>query len=235
MGINPFDEPNVTESKDNTKRALDIFREEGSLPEPDTLATSGPINLAGDAPMRLTTGDADEMDVVLRRHLARCRRGGYFGIHAYIAETPERTASLRGIQQLLRDRTSRAVTLGYGPRFLHSTGQLHKGGAPIGCFIQLVTDYNPEDDVPIPGSAESFAILISAQAAGDFASLESHDLPVITINQSADVDAGLATLRHVLEDALDQPLRASEAATAEGASAAEADATAADATAGSTN
>ncbi len=216
MGINPFDEPNVTESKDNTKRALDIFREEGSLPEPETLATTGPLNLAGDAPMRLTTGETDEMDVVLRRHLARCRRDGYFGIHAYIAETPERTAALRGIQQLLRDRTARAVTLGYGPRFLHSTGQLHKGGAPIGCFIQLVTDYNPEDDVPIPGSAESFAILIAAQAAGDFASLESHDLPVITINLSADADAGLAALRDVLDDALDQPLRASEAATADG-------------------
>ena len=214
MGINPFDEPNVTESKDNTKRVLEIFREEASLPEPEVLATSGPLSLAGDAPMRLTTADTDEMDVVLRRHLARCRRDGYFGIHAYVAETPERTAALRGIQQLLRDRTSRAVTLGYGPRFLHSTGQLHKGGPPIGCFIQLVTDYTPEDDVPIPGSAESFAVLIAAQAAGDFASLESHDLPVITINLSADVDGGLASLRQLLEAALDEPLRASEAATA---------------------
>ena len=88
MGINPFDEPNVTESKDNTKRVLDIFREVGSLPEPETLATSGPLSLAGDAPMRLTTGTTDEMDVVLRRHLARCRRDGYFGIQAYVAETP---------------------------------------------------------------------------------------------------------------------------------------------------
>ena len=122
------------------------------------------------------------------------------------------------------------MTLGYGPRYLHSTGQLHKGGAPIGCFIQLVTDYSPEDDVPIPGSPESFAVLIAAQAAGDFASLETHDLPVITINLSTDVDAGLEALRQLLEDALDQPLRASEAATAEGADAAIGDATAADAT-----
>ena len=80
------------------------------------------------------------------------------------------------------------MTIGYGPRFLHSTGQLHKGGAPVGCFLQLVTDYSPEDDVQIPGQNESFATLVAAQAAGDFISLESHDLPVATVNLSADRD-----------------------------------------------
>jgi len=206
MGINPFDEPNVTESKDNTRRVLEVFRETGALPAGEVLATDGTLSLAGDAPMRLTTASSDDMATVLRRHLARCRPGGYIGIHAYQAQTPERDAALRGISQLLRDRTTRAVTLDYGPRFLHSTGQLHKGGAPIGCFIQLTNDYVPDDDVPIPGSQESFAVLIAAQAAGDFISLESHDLPVININLSADPDGGLAALRAVLESALAEPL-----------------------------
>ncbi|MGI8927863.1 MAG: glucose-6-phosphate isomerase [Candidatus Limnocylindrales bacterium] len=208
LGINPFDEPNVTESKDNTNRVLETFRETGALPAAEVLATSGPLSLAGDAPMRLTTSENDDMVKVLRRHLARARGGGYVGIHAYLSQTPERDAALRGIAQLVRDRTTRAVTLGYGPRFLHSTGQLHKGGAPIGCFIQLTDDYGPDEDVPISGSTETFAGLIAAQAAGDFMSLESHDLPVINVNLSIDPDAGLVALREVLEAALDEPLAA---------------------------
>ena len=84
-----------------------------------------------------------------------------------IAHAVDTDAALLGIQQLIRDRTKRAVTTGYGPRFLHSTGQLHKGGAPIGCFIQLTADYTADDDVEIPGWSETFAALIGAQAAGD--------------------------------------------------------------------
>jgi hypothetical protein len=206
LGINPFDEPNVTESKNNTHRVLETFRETGVVPAAETLASEEPLSLAGDAPLRLTAASSDDMATELRRHLARCRPGGYFGIHAYLSQTAERDTALGDIRRLLRDRTARAVTLGYGPRFLHSTGQLHKGGPATGCFIQLEMDYLPQEDVAIPGSRETFAVLIAAQAAGDFISLESHDLPVITINLSADPDAGLAALREVLESALAEPL-----------------------------
>jgi glucose-6-phosphate isomerase len=205
MGINPFDEPNVTESKDNTKRVLDEFRHSGALPQSDALAESGHLKLSGDAPLRLTSADGADggnFAAELRRHLARCKSSGFIGIQAYVAPTAERSNALRGIAQLLRDGTTRAVTVGYGPRYLHSTGQLHKGGAPIGCFIQLTAEYAPEDDVPIPGAKESFATLIHAQAAGDFMSLESHDLPVISINLSIDPDAGLDELRREFEKAL---------------------------------
>jgi hypothetical protein len=82
------------------------------------------------------------------------------------------------------------VTTGYGPRFLHSTGQLHKGGAPIGCFIQLTAAHGA--DLQIPGSKESFGTLIDAQAAGDFAALEAHGLPVARVELGDDVEAGLA-------------------------------------------
>jgi transaldolase/glucose-6-phosphate isomerase len=202
LGINPFDEPNVTESKDNTRRVIEQFRETGSVPAPEIVATQGAISLAGDAALRLTSTSSDTMATELRRHLARCRPDGYFGIHAYLAQTPERDGALRGIAQLLRDRTGIATTLGYGPRFLHSTGQLHKGGPASGCFLQLQQDYAEDADVPIPGSHESFAVLVSAQAAGDFISLESHELPVASVNLGPDPDAGLAELRTALEQAL---------------------------------
>ena len=199
LGINPFDEPNVTESKDNTKRVLEHFRSTGELAEDEPLASDGPLSVFGDAPMRLT-GGRDGVAGELRRHLARGRERGYISLHAYVAATPERDAALRSIAQLLRDSTRRAVTVGYGPRFLHSTGQLHKGGPPVGCFIQLTAA--PADDLPIPGWRETFGTLIAAQAAGDFASLEAHELPVARVHLGSDVDAGLAELRAALMSAL---------------------------------
>lgn len=199
LGINPFDEPNVTESKDNTKRVLDHFRSSGELPPDDVLASEGSLSLSGDAPLRLT-GGGEGLAAELRRHLERGRERGYISLHAYVAATPGRDAALRAIAQHLRDSTGRAVTVGYGPRFLHSTGQLHKGGPPVGCFIQLTA--TRIEDVPIPGWRETFATLIAAQAAGDFASLEAHDLPVARVDLGNDVEGGLAELRTVLMSAL---------------------------------
>ncbi len=199
LGIDPFDEPNVTESKDNTRRVLEAFAEKGSLPADPPLAEEGRLRLFGDAPLRLSE-PATDLVSELRRHLARARPNGYLSVHAYLATTPQRDAALRELQRLLRDRTGRAVTLGYGPRFLHSTGQLHKGGTPSGCFLQLVGQH--PDDLPIPGREETFGVLIDAQALGDFASLESHDLPVLRVDLSEDPDAGLAELQATMERAL---------------------------------
>jgi len=203
LGINPFDEPNVTESKENTRRVLDAYHHTHQLPHTELLAESGALRLYGDAPLRLTMG-RDGFVNELRRHLARVRPRGYYGLQAYLAPEAQRTDILRGIATQLRDGTQRAVTLGYGPRFLHSTGQLHKGGAPIGCFIQLTADQ--PDGPHIPGQRESFGTLIASQAAGDFTSLETHELPVATINLSADPDAGLAQLREAFKQALERPL-----------------------------
>jgi glucose-6-phosphate isomerase len=185
LGINPFDEPNVTESKDNTKRVLDTYRHTGSVALAAPLATE---SLAAD----------------LRRHFARAKRNGYYAFHAYLAPSATRDAALRGLADALRDATGRAVTVGYGPRFLHSTGQLHKGGPPIGCFIQLTAAHS--DDIEIPGWHESFATLIDAQAAGDFAALEAHGLPVARIDLGSDPDTGLAELAAAAKQALATPL-----------------------------
>ncbi|CAN5730039.1 hypothetical protein BH24CHL8_BH24CHL8_09750 [soil metagenome] len=198
LSLDPFDEPNVTESKENTRRVLEAFAENGSLPAEAPLAEEGRLRLFGDALLRLSEPAADLVSE-LRRHLARARPNGYLAVQAYLHATPERDAALRDLQHLLRDGTGRAVTLGYGPRFLHSTGQLHKGGTPSGCFLQLVGQH--PIDLPIPGREETFGVLIDAQALGDFASLESHDLPVLRIDLSGDPDAGLAELRAALEQA----------------------------------
>jgi glucose-6-phosphate isomerase len=203
LGINPFDEPNVTESKDNTKRVLDQYQHEHKLPADQPLTTEGRLTLSGDAPLRLSGADGG-LAGELRRHLARARKNGYFALHAYIAPTDARATALRDIATLLRDGSRRAVTVGFGPRFLHSTGQEHKGGPPTGCFLQLTADH--PNDLEIHGWHETFGTLIDAQAVGDFISLESHELPVARINLSDDADAGLAELKTALESALNEPL-----------------------------
>jgi transaldolase/glucose-6-phosphate isomerase len=200
LGIDPFDEPNVTESKDNTKRELEReqWGDAGHAAEP--IARGEGLTLHGDTPLRLTAGDGT-VDGEMRRHIARIRPDAYLALQAFIAPTPERDTRLASIRRLLRDRTRRATTAGYGPRFLHSTGQLHKGGAPIGWFLQLTAGHPA--DAPIPDAQYTFGRLIDAQAAGDFQALEDHDLPVLRVHLGEDVDGGLAALERILARTLD--------------------------------
>jgi hypothetical protein len=164
----------------------------------------------GDAALRLT-GEDRTLVGELARHLERRRPNAYLALQAFIAPTPSRDESLSRIRALLRDATGRATTAGYGPRFLHSTGQLHKGGTPSGWFLQFTSDH--PNDLPIPGWPYTFGQLIDAQAAGDFGSIESHDLPIARLHLGADVDAGLRTLERALGEAL---TRVSSAAPTEG-------------------
>jgi hypothetical protein len=164
------------------------------------LATEDGIALFGDAPLWLTSGEGTLVGE-LRRHLARRKSNAYLCLQAFIAPTPSTDEALARIRRLLRDQTGRATTSGYGPRFLHSTGQLHKGGAPTGWFLQLTSDH--PNDRPIPDWPYSFGQLIDAQAAGDFATIEAHDLPILRVHLGIDRDAGLATLERALAEALD--------------------------------
>jgi glucose-6-phosphate isomerase len=200
LGVNPFDEPNVTESKRNTAAVLEIFANEGRLPHVEPAATLGALRAftqpGGDGQPR----DRGDLVAALRAHIARAPADGYFQVGAYIAPSEARSGLLRRLQAALRDATGKASTLGYGPRFLHSTGQLHKGGKPNGCFIQLTG--GGAADVPIPGRKESFGTLVRAQALGDFQAFGAHDLPAIQIDLGDDVDAGLAELQAALDQAL---------------------------------
>ena len=160
------------------------------------IAEGGGLTLYGDAALRLTAIDGS-IEAELVRHLARRKPNAYLALQAFIAPTPARDEALARIRALLRDRTGRATTAGYGPRFLHSTGQLHKGGAPIGWFLQLTADHPADRE--IPGWPYTFGQLIDAQAAGDFAAIEAHDLPIVRVHLGADPDAGLAALERALD------------------------------------
>jgi transaldolase/glucose-6-phosphate isomerase len=204
LGIDPFDQPNVEEAKQLTRDVLARHGQDGAGPTaaPAVLATGDGLTLHGDAALRLTSRDGS-VTAELARHLARRRPNAYLCLQAFIAPTPGRDEAMARIRTLLRDRTGRATTAGYGPRFLHSTGQLHKGGAAIGWFLQLTADH--PDDREIPGWPYTFGQLIDAQASGDFAAIESHDLPILRVHLGADPDAGLAALERAILAALDTP------------------------------
>ncbi|HEV7603877.1 MAG TPA: hypothetical protein VGO15_02865, partial [Candidatus Limnocylindrales bacterium] len=211
LGIDPFDQPNVEEAKELTRKLLEGVGQGLDRRSTDAADAIAPIargdglTLYGDAALRLTAGGGD-VGGELTRHLARRRPNAYLCLQAFIAPTAARDEAFGRIRGLLRDRTGRATTAGYGPRFLHSTGQLHKGGAPIGWFIQLTSDHPA--DLEIPGWPYTFGQLIDAQAAGDFAAIESHDLPILRIHLGADPDAGLAALERALAAALASPTEA---------------------------
>jgi len=218
LGIDPFDQPNVEEAKELTRKVLAThvavdkadpespggwgMASDVEVPEPQVvpiLADGEGIVLIGDAPLRLTSGDGTLVGE-LKRHLARRKPNAYLAIQAFIAPAPERDTAIARIRTLLRDRTGRATTAGYGPRFLHSTGQLHKGGPPTGWFLQLTEDH--DQDREIPGQPYTFGQLIAAQAEGDFAAIESHDLPILRVHLGRDPVAGLAALERALAAAL---------------------------------
>ncbi len=184
LGIDPFDQPNVEEAKQLTRDVL-------------AKAERGEAMAASAAPV---TALQDDLATVLADHLARRSPAAYLALQAFIAPTPARDAAMARIRALLRDRTRHATTAGYGPRFLHSTGQLHKGGSPIGWFLQLTADHSA--DRAIPGWPYTFGQLIDAQAAGDLAAIAAHDLPIRRIHLGDDPDAGLAALERALVTAL---------------------------------
>jgi glucose-6-phosphate isomerase len=199
LGIDPFDQPNVEESKELTRRLLAArpgTDDAADGAEADLVVRDGNLAIHGDAALRLTSGDGT-LAGELARHLARRKPGAYLAIQAFVAPSGEVDAGLARIRGLLRDRTRCATTAGYGPRYLHSTGQLHKGGTPVGCFIQLTADHATERE--IPGWPYTFGQLIDAQARGDVAALEAHDLPVVRVHLGPDAVSGLAELERVLE------------------------------------
>jgi glucose-6-phosphate isomerase len=201
LGIDPFDQPNVEEAKDLTRKVL-AAAETGAAPTPPppALVTDSRLALHGDAALRLTAGDGTLVGE-LARHLARRKPNAYLALQAFIEPSDAASAALGRIRAMLRDATRCATTAGFGPRFLHSTGQLHKGGTATGWFLQLTSDHPV--DRPIPGWPYTFGRLIDAQAEGDFAAIESHDLPILRVHLS-DVEGGLAALEAALREALER-------------------------------
>lgn len=191
LGINPFDEPNVTESKNNTKRLLAEVEAGNKLPIPRPILDEQGIQASGDV-----MGDSPED--ALCAFVDDATEGAYVALMAYLPMNEANEQALRELQGAIRDRSRVATTLGFGPRFLHSTGQYHKGGTPEGRFIQIVAD-DPAG-VAIPGAPYDFATLAAAQALGDLQALEQRDFPALRLHLSGDVAAQLARLTQALEE-----------------------------------
>jgi transaldolase/glucose-6-phosphate isomerase len=205
LNIDPFDQPNVQESKDNTSRLLQQFRSQGKFDEEAPALEADGIQLYCNpqtrASLEETQGrESDSPEGFLAAFLNHHRAGDYVALLAYLEPTAESGAPLESIRTCLRDATHLATTLGYGPRYLHSTGQLHKGGANNGLFIQITAD--DAQDLPIPGEPYSFSILKQAQALGDLRSLESKQRRVIRLHLGKDVPAQLARLEKLVESAV---------------------------------
>lgn len=188
LGVNPFDEPNVTESKENTGRLIEEFQTTGRFP-------SSPVVLEQKG-VRLYSDQKRKLDGSLREALALflegAKRSDYVAMMAYLERSDSNEGLLQKLRIRIRDRYRLGTTLGYGPRFLHSTGQLHKGGPKTGIFIQITAE--DRDDLPIPGQPYGFSVLKRAQACGDYLSLSRRGLPLLRIDLGRDEQSGLKTL-----------------------------------------
>ena len=191
LGIDAFDQPNVQESKDNTKRLLAQFDKDGALPE----------NVPGVARISLANGVGSEQEKALEAFVQQVHPRDYISIQQYLPENPETDARIQRLQLALRNALRVAVTTGYGPRFLHSTGQFHKGGPATGVYLQITADETGE--LPIPGEKAGFAVLADAQALGDLLSLAQHGRRVLGVRLGAnplrDLDALTGNMQRLLE------------------------------------
>jgi transaldolase/glucose-6-phosphate isomerase len=196
LGINPFDQPNVESAKIQARNMVAEYREKGELPEPEPTVREGGITV-------FSADAANSLDEALEAFFSQARPGDYVSLQAYLPPSQETTEALQGLRVRLRDRLKLATTLGYGPRFLHSTGQLHKGDAGKGLFVQITVDHARDADIPDeagkPDSYLTFGILIGAQALGDRQALLDAGRRVIRVHLGGDdVAGGLERLAEAL-------------------------------------
>ena len=192
MQIQPYDQPNVEQAKIVARKMMNAYQEKGKLPELTPAFEEKGIKVYGDVKSK-------SIDKVLESFLADCKSGkSYVAIQAYLNPTKETTDALQKLRTLIQKKYKVATTLGFGPRFLHSTGQLHKGDAGNGYFIQFTSSI--EEDLPIPenpgeeSTLITFGILIKAQALGDRQALIDNKRKVITIDLGSDVLKSLSIL-----------------------------------------
>lgn len=197
LKVNPFDVPNVAESKANTAQLLDYYSQYGSLPEPAPALTEGNVCLYADekllrqlSELSLEQGySSTDLIGMLAAQINSTRAGDYFALLDYLPPTPEVREMLENIRRRLRHTTRRAVTMGVGPRYLHSTGQLHKGGPNNGIFFILTTEGQP--DLGIPDMPYSFGTLYAAQALGDLEALQKYRRRVLRLHFTGDLIGGM--------------------------------------------
>ena len=193
LRVNPFDEPNVAESKEATRSALVQWENTGELFSEPPLSQDRWLVAFGSGAMFDGCATIESCLTALVRSIVP---GDYFTILAYLAQEPSVDECLHDLRRAVGRKLCVATTIGYGPRYLHSTGQLHKGGPNNGAFLQLTC--TPDKDLAIPTAPYSFGVLHRAQALGDFTALQDRSRRVLCVHLGSDVDSGLESLRRRL-------------------------------------
>ena len=221
LGVNPFDQPDVEASKVATRRLTAEHEARGGWSEDAPTArgsyAGGEILAYADerqaASLRGAAG-AGGLDELIAAHCARIRPHDYFGVLAYVERSDSHAASLARLRNAVRDARRVATTVGFGPRFLHSTGQAFKGGPNRGVFLQVTC--NDEEDVPVPGHRSTFGVVKTAQARGDIAVLSERGRRVLRLHLAGPVGPGLAALADLVRRALKLPVPAPDDAVGAG-------------------
>ena len=201
IGINPFDQPDVEASKIVTTQLTAAYEASGELPSETPLATGDGLTLYTDTAnasrLRELAGGSEAVADLLQAHLRSAGTGDYIALLAYLARDGAHDAELQGMRHHLRDTLRVATCVGFGPRFLHSTGQAYKGGPNSGVFLQITCD--DAADLPVPGHRYTFGVVKAAQARGDFEVLAERRRRALRVHIGSDTVAGLQQLRQMIE------------------------------------
>ena len=204
IGINPFDQPDVEASKIATRALTDEYEKTGSLPGETPLLDADGLRLFADnenaSSLSSAAGTDSSLVGYLRAHLNRLGAGDYLGLLAYVEMNETHEQTLQEIRQAVRDSKHVATCVGFGPRFLHSTGQAYKGGPNSGVFLQVTCD--EAADLAVPGQKYTFGVVKAAQARGDFQVLAERNRRALRVHLGADVAAGLSKLQSAIAQAI---------------------------------
>jgi len=201
IGINAFNQPDVEASKTETRKLTTEYESTGKLPSESQFFTGdGGLKLYADIKNTVALKGGGTLVGFLNKHLSRIGAGDYFAVLGYITMNEEHEEALQAIRLAVRDNKKVATVLGFGPRFLHSTGQAYKGGPNSGVFLQITCD--DAVDLLVPGQKYTFGVVKAAQARGDFAVLAERGRRALRVHLGKDVAAGLATLADAVNQAL---------------------------------
>jgi len=199
IGINAFNQPDVEASKIETKKLTSQYEATGSLPPEVPFFEGSGVKLFADE-KNVAAVHGPNLSDVLKAHILRLREGDYFAVLAYITMNPANEKVLQSIRHAVRDKKKVATVLGFGPRFLHSTGQAYKGGPNSGVFLQITCD--DAKDLPVPGQNYTFGVVKAAQARGDFAVLAERGRRALRVHFGKNLKSGLAALTKAVQKAI---------------------------------
>jgi transaldolase / glucose-6-phosphate isomerase len=200
LGIDPFDQPDVEASKVKTRELTSAYERTGKLPLEAPFFEENGLTLFADDRNREALGKSETLAGYLKTHFARIQEGDYSALLAYVERNSHHSAALQEIRLMLRDRKRIATCLGFGPRFLHSTGQAYKGGPNSGVFLQITCD--DVEDFQVPNQKYTFGVVKAAEARGDFEVLAERGRRALRVHLGPDIAAGLTMLQKAVRQAL---------------------------------